>query len=556
MTATLTEPQQTEEPSESVRKLLERLQRQPDFPALQSAVTKVQRVARNDLAKVQTLAEAVLGDPGFSHRLLRLINAAHYRSAGGGSISSMQRAIAVMGFRCVQELALGVRLLDKLPHDRGGRLLREDFLRALVAGRLAREMCRETRGLEEAYMTALFQNFGRMLASAHLPADALAVREAVPRTEWPLSSMEQQASTRQLGLSYAELGAQIARTWGWPEPLRAAMRRDDWPLHASNDRGETLRWLGLLANDLADLLIYVDPALWRTSCEALAGRAGAATGQGADDMLAALARTREQLEELAGNVGLPLSQLQEWHRTDVTEGRDGATAAEVGREANQGSPGAAAGGPQGPPTGGKNGTSLTSRTSRTGGLTDALPRSLPAPSRGAGRMTPEGHELMAEQSLVLSDALLEDRSRAEVPGRALAALWQGLGARRAVLFLRGAGRSHYAPTQLLGAPLPPAPGPAWSIDPVAGQDLFSRLCARGADTLIEDARQPEIARHLPSGFQDGVNARHFLVLPMTVRGRPVGMIYIDREDAQPFVVDDRAIRLARTLRNQAAIALS
>ena len=42
---------------------------------------------------------------------------------------------------------------------------------------------------------------------------------------------------------------------------------------------------------------------------------------------------------------------------------------------------------------------------------------------------------------------------------------------------------------------------------------------------------------------------------MRTPGRRLGMIYLDRDDDQPFVLDDEALRLVRSVRNQAALAL-
>ena len=196
------------------------------------------------------------------------------------------------------------------------------------------------------------------------------------------------------------------------------------------------------------------------------------------------------------------------------------------------------------------------RPARPREASQSLPMPLDFEPPDARSLGATGSELLAAESLALSHALLDDHARVEVPGRALAALWQGLGARRAVMFLRRPGRTSCTPTRFLGAPLKPEPQLSWSVEPAGGRDLFSRLCARGADTLIDDAQRPEIARYLPSHFQRAVKARHILVLPMRAHGRPLGMIYLDREDEQPFLIDDREMRLVRTLRNQAAIALS
>jgi len=493
-------------PSAALRRLLERLQRQPDFPALQAAVQGVQRVTRNSHARVQTLADVVRADPAITHRLLRLSNAAHFRAVGGGQVLSIERAIALLGFEAVQHLALRARLLDQLPRHGAGLLLREDYLRALLSAHLAQQLCPDARQLDDSYLVALHQNLGRMVTAAHLPDEALAVRASQPRSQWPLVAGEQAASRQRLGLSYAQLGAQLARRWGWPDSLRSAMRHEPWPLHASPQRSEALRWRGWLANDLADGLLYQAPARWPALCSALADQAGLCTGHSARSLQDALAAARPQLEALAETVGLPLSQLPHWQQPDPLAQAQAQAAADAGR--------------------------------RTGGPTDTALA-----------------DFLSRHTRALGDALLRADARHEVPRQALQVLWQGLQARRAVLHLGPEGGGGFRPVRVLGLPLRRLGLAVWQVRPGEGHDLFSRLCAGGADSLIDDARRPQIAQHLPPAFVQGLNARHFLVLPIQARGRRLGMIYLDRADDEPFTLDAEAMQLVREVRNQAALAL-
>jgi HD-like signal output (HDOD) protein len=498
---------QGERAEAALARVSQKMQRHPDFPALQAAVKRLQRVARDERAHLRALVDAVLQDPALSQKLLRLTNTAHYR--GAGAIGSPQRAIAVMGFDTVQRMAMGVRLLDGLPSDGPGLLLREDFLRAMLAGRLAGELCLEPRKQADAHLVAQFQNLGRMVAAHHLADDALAIRQRVPRNTWPLAEAEQQAAWRHLGLRYTDLGAHVARSWGWPEGLRHAMRRGDWPLHATRSLPENLRWLGWLANDLGDVLLYTEPSQWPERCERLAGQAGPATGHSAAALLGAMARVRPKLEHLAETVGLPLSPMRAWQQADVVQGQ-GATPA----------------------------------TGEVGPATD-MHTALP------------GTALLGQAAQQLSQALLGPQARQTVPRRVLRALWQGLHPRRAVLCLPPLDQplAPWRVAQVLGDALREDPAHPWLVDPQRGQDLFSRLCAHGSDALIADAQQPDIARHLPPAFLHGARARHFLVLPLAARGQPLGMLYLDRCDGDPFHIAEQDMHLVHVLRNQATLAL-
>lgn len=458
----------SEKAEATLARLMPHLHRQPDLPGLQRATRQVQRAARHETTRVQGLVEAVASDPGLSARLIRLSNSAAYVSAGAGSNASLDRAVRLLGFTTVQQVAASLPLLDRLPDGPGAQLAREDFLRSLLAAQLTRELSLDWRDTDGAHLAATFQNLGRMLVATHLPADAQAIRAAVPRTDWPLGQREQQAAHRRLGWRHAELGLHAARHWGWPEALRdtlatAGSGGSDWPAQRVTDAAARQRWLAQLANEAADLLLYVDPADWPGGCRQLAEMAGPATGLDAEDLQLALARTRPRLAALADLVGLPR---------------------------------------------------------------DEQPRA-PASDAPFGQPQPAADERVLQQ------------------------LHHTLRARRALLWRARPGQSRLVLHRSLGQPLPGWLQAAWTIDPVRGTDLFSRLCRHGHDSVIHDAHRPLFARHLPTAYTRGVDARSFLVLPLMHRGQPAGLLYLDREDDDPFTLDGDELHLVRRLRDEA-----
>lgn len=490
--------------SEPLGELMARLSRQPDFAALQTSIRRVQSLAGNETARLQALVEAIVDDPALTTRLIRVINAAHYRGLGAGQISSVQRAVAVMGFNAVRNLAVTLKLLDRVAKDRRSRLLREDFLRSLLAARLANELAWDDAHPEELYVVALFQSLGRMLMAAHLPDEALAVRDAVPRAGSPLCELEEKTSLAKLGVSFSDIGREVARVWGWPESMRATMKFQPWPHLLVEGRVERMRLIGRLANDLADLMLYARPDDWPQQCDAVESYAGRPTGLRAREMMRALAQVRRDLESLAELVGLPLDQLKDWHRSDVVDG-------------------------------------------------------LPEPVRTQSGEASAGSGLahMAAQTHLISTCLATEEDCRHVPQWTVDAASSGLGARRGVLFMARGASSVLSVVHTVGTPLAEdrAGSQPWTIDPIQGQDLFAKLLARGADTWIGDASRPEIQRLLPEAFACAGKTTSFVILPMLLRKKPVGLIYLDRGDGLSFDLSEERMRLLATLRNQALMAL-
>jgi HD-like signal output (HDOD) protein len=122
----------------------------------------------------------------------------------------------------------------------------------------------------------------------------------------------------------------------------------------------------------------------------------------------------------------------------------------------------------------------------------------------------------------------------------LQGLWRHLAPRRAVLLLSphlGRQRQPCVVVAQRGLPLAAGQREAWQVDPWAGRDLYARLCQTGRLTLVADVMAPNLQRHLPPAFLRQPPGRHFLLLPLQRAGRLIGLIYLDRDERQPFELD-------------------
>jgi hypothetical protein len=88
----------------------------------------------------------------------------------------------------------------------------------------------------------------------------------------------------------------------------------------------------------------------------------------------------------------------------------------------------------------------------------------------------------------------------------------------------------------------------------AAADLFTTICLKGADTLINDTKDPRLANHLPAWYRKLYDAPTFLILPVAIKGKTVGLIYADKSEQGGLRVDEKELALLKTLRNQAVMA--
>ncbi|MDH5539210.1 MAG: protein kinase, partial [Rhizobacter sp.] len=70
--------------------LLRRMRHKADFPALSESVSRIQRLSQSDSENLGSLTNEILKDVALTHKLLRLVNSAHFGSSG--PVTTVSRA--------------------------------------------------------------------------------------------------------------------------------------------------------------------------------------------------------------------------------------------------------------------------------------------------------------------------------------------------------------------------------------------------------------------------------------------------------------------------------
>ena len=503
--------------------LLRRMKHKSDFPAMSDSVGRIQRVANSENESLGSLSNEILKDVALTNKLLRMVNTASYRHAGGGTINTVSRAVALVGFAGIRNMALSLVLLEHM-HDKGhANQLKEEFLRSLMAGSLASELCPVSRESEEAFIGAMFQNLGRLLTEFYFPEEARQVRGALSdhaksgRPSTP--AVEEAASINVLGLSFEELGLGVAKSWGLPEALQRCMRKPtgDLPARAADKPGERLRWLAHAANEITDSLLRSEPGEGAAAIAATAERYAKLLGVDSREIERAAAEARNKLAQMAQAMNL-----------HVTPGTPAARLLRptIGTQAEQ---------PE------------EEDTLSPHELHATLPQPLtPQPADNAA-------EVMAAGIQDITNSMVENFRLNEVLRMILETMFRALGFRRIVFCLRDPKTDTLTGRFGLGEGVERVSA-NFKVPLKAPSDLFAAVCLKGADTLISDATVANIATRLPTWYRQSVNAPAFLLLPLMLKGAPFGLIYADKAGPGGIELGERELSLLRTLRNQAVMA--
>ncbi len=294
--------------------LLRRMRHKSDFPALSDSIVRIQGMATSETESVSSVTNEILKDVALTNKLLRLVNSAHF--ARGGSISTVSRAVTLVGFNGIRNMALSLVLLEHMQDKAHASLLKEEFLRSLMAGTVAGELSPVTKESEEAFIGAMFQNLGRLLAHFYFPEEAGTIRTLVTSPRQPVS--EATASASVLGLNYEALGIGVAKAWGLPEGIQKCMKRPQGqpPARSPVDAGERLRWTALVGNDVADILLHTDPKEVDTRLSQVARHYAKTLGLSPTDVQNATVVARKKLVEMAQAMEIRVCRLQAAEASD------------------------------------------------------------------------------------------------------------------------------------------------------------------------------------------------------------------------------------------------
>jgi serine/threonine protein kinase len=505
--------------------LMRRMRHKSDFPALSESVVRIQTMVSSDTESVSSVTNQILKDVALTNKLLRVVNSAHF--ARGGSISTVSRAVTLVGFNGIRNMALSLVLLEHMQDKGHAAQLKDEFVRSLLAANIGAEMYGTGKEAEEVFIGAMFQNMGRLLTQFYFPEEAAQVRGLMASEEPALS--ETAASLRVLGLSYEDLGIGIARSWGLPENIQQCMRLPAGgpPSVPSPDAVQRMRWVAVASNEMADVLLKYPGEESAAPLSRVARKFAHAVGSSEKQLQACVEQAKAKLREMATAMEIRVKPDSAAHKVLHAESYV------------------------------EQATQLTQRPGPESGIqnlelhaTQSIDVGTVVPTQRSGLVA----ETLAAGIQDITNAMVEDFKLSDVLRMILETMYRAMGFDRIIFCMRdpktesvtgrfGLGDGVEAFVREFKVPLK-----------AATPDLFGVVCIKGMDSMISDASESRILSRLPDWYRKSLNAPAFLVLPLHIKGAPFGLIYADKMQKGALELDEKELALLRTLRNQAVMA--
>src|ERR1700737_4385541 len=194
-----------------LEKLWARISKHGDFPMLSQSLRTTMAAMNNDDLDFTALVQVVLSDFALTQKVLRLANSAMYM-AFGGNITTVTRALMVLGMDAVGHLVVGLKLVDHFHQSVPRRIdAKLELNRTILSGCVARKVTErgDLRAGEEAVVCTLMRQVGKLLVVFYLDGEWDQIRGKIDAEGLDESA----ACAAVLGLNFEELGVEAATRW-------------------------------------------------------------------------------------------------------------------------------------------------------------------------------------------------------------------------------------------------------------------------------------------------------------------------------------------------------
>jgi HD-like signal output (HDOD) protein len=502
-------------------RLLEAINNDPDLPALGSSISRIVQLSSSDEESIRKLAYYVLSDVSLTQKILRLSNSVTFRTSSSMVVTSITKAIFLLGFNTVKTCALALLLVDGMSGKRAEHV-RTELTNALAASMVGRELAKYSyfKDAEEIAVAALFKNIGRLLLAAYdqdqYQEMMMLIRQG---THTPA-----QASMKVLNFSLDKFTETILEQWDIPSSIIQALKTKTGTLKTPKSRQEWMQQAAELSEKMVPLVFPIDESEGADLEDELLSRFGQAFDLDKKKLRVLIKEAAEETRALGANARLTTDDDKEIS-TDTAN-----VEADAGPEVDI--------------------------------LGDLVFGSEKTEASDIIQRHPSGKPFNAD---VLLLAGVQDVTEVMAAGEyklhdlimlVLETFYNSLGFRFITLCLRDTKSNQYRARSSLGKNNAHYQQD-FVFSAVLSDDLFCLSMERNVDLLISDATVQKVRKLKPKWHTDLLpDANSFIVLPLVINKSPVGLFYADRDQKAPEGVTSEEMRLIKTLKGQVLAALN
>ncbi len=507
--------------SSTVDFLLRRMKRKRDFPAVSSHIAEInQKSSTSNVNSATELSNVILKDFALTTKVVRLVNSCFYGQFGG-EITTVSRAVVILGFEQVRAAVLSIILFEHLQNNEQANELKNAAYTALMSGIIAREKAKQMKNISEedvesAFVTSMFHLLGKLLSIYYFPEEFEAMKTLVTNK----GVDEDQAMRSVLGVSYEELGRGIAKEWKLPDIIGDGMRKlPEGVVPVAKTSDDSLRQLACFSNELC--AISSDSENTEQAYEELAVRYKDSLGMSKDSISELLESSIKEAEEFTRILNIDTSKVTVFK--NLRKNIEGNKEEEQSiTEANNNAPV-------------EDGISITT--------TKAEPKT----------QQQDQHDILVNGIAEITNSLLGDIDLNDILTMVLETIYRGMGFNRVLFAMHNAKNKQVLARFGLGKGIDEIiPKFRYKID--NSNDVFVSTIKTGKEYIVLDVNSDEYKDKIPSWIRELTMPKTVVLYPLIVNKRCLGLIYADNDDSGTQISME-GLGFFKTLRNQASLAI-
>jgi eukaryotic-like serine/threonine-protein kinase len=508
--------------------LLRRMQRKQDFPAISTNITQITHRSSNQTSSTANeLANIILKDYALTTKLLRLVNASFYGQFGG-EITTISRAVIILGFEQVRAAALSIILFEHLQNNSQAKELKSAACGALMSGIISREQASQMSNIdanstETAYIASMFHKLGRQLTIYYFPEEYQEITGLINNK----GMEEQQAVRAVLGVAYDDLGMAIAKEWKLPDIIvNSIQRMPDGPVAKAKSLKASIAQLACFSNELCEIGMNGkdnnDVAL-----SELAERYGKSIGIKKKDMQALVDSSKKEMKEFTKALNIDVSDVKIFPEAQVPKQ---SVSSSIAATANYGT------------------TEMSAASGTSGGGDSEIEKVEKQADGSVG-----DKDALVRGIAEITDVMLSEFKLNDVLTMILENIYSGMGFTRVLFCIYDRKNNQIVGRFGLGKQVDEiATKFRAKIEP--GNDIISTAVNKGKDFIVLDTNSEEYKQRIPQWLRQLCAPQTVVAYPLVLNKRCIGMIYADTDDAATNISME-ALGFFKTLRNQASMAI-
>ncbi|MBN2419486.1 MAG: HDOD domain-containing protein [Deltaproteobacteria bacterium] len=509
--------------------LLRKIRYKSDFPTFSHNIMEINKkasVSQVNVSSASELANAVLKDYSLTNKLLKLVNSAFYGQFAG-KITTVSRAVVVLGFEQVSMAASSLMLFDQLKNKNQKEVLRESAVSSFMSGIIAKDLARNIgfEAGEEAFICSMLHKLGKHLVLFYFEEEHNQIANLMAQK----GISEDVAARSVLGMTYDELGSGIANAWKFPKKIVNSMRSlPRGNVDYAKTEEEKLRNLSGFSNELCSIINNPDEEASRGALEKLLKRFEKSIPLTKKQIGSLLESAKDKVDEYSEifNVNLKKSkfirQVENFSKTQRIE------ISQIERPEER------TGHPDETESGYFDDVSLSESFNDTGEVKD-----------------PQSILINGIQDI--TNTLLEDFNLNDVLAMILETMYRGFSFNRVLFCILNSREMEMRGSLGLGKDINQVVKDfKFKID--KSPDVFNFAVIQAKDIGVIDSGDVRFQKRIPAWYVNRIFAPAFVLYPLLVNKKVVGLFYADREQSGT-VLSGNQVNYMKTLCNQAVLAI-